>query len=242
MLATARTLLSSAARTVGGSGAPVDLGADGDDTLRLRLLVTVISGTAPTLTVTIETSGDQTTWRAVGAFAPQIAPGITPDVFAPVDRYVRATWTVDGAGFTATFAIAGDSVRPYANLDDLTSLGINAFALANISRALQQKSLEAACSDANSELGRRYVLPLTAWGSDLREKVAAIATWKLLSAIRGFDPESNADKAIRMNERDARAWLVRVGENDLEPESIVDSTPDDDEGGAYVLTDPRRGW
>jgi phage gp36-like protein len=134
-------------------------------------------------------------------------------------------------------------VALFASVVDLRTVGINGAALAGIPDADLLRALETASSRASGYLGARYRMPLVRWGDDLREVVCALAAWRILSARRGFNPEAGSDVAIRQNFEDAVRWLTAVARNDIEPQDIVDSSPpDEDEGGAYVVTERRRGW
>lgn len=78
----------------------IDLG--NRSTLRLDLAVTAVSGTDPTLDVTLEHSKDGTTWVTLGTFAQKTAISAEHKVFGPVDRYVRAIFDIGGTA-TPTF-------------------------------------------------------------------------------------------------------------------------------------------
>jgi hypothetical protein len=77
-------------------------------TARLLLAVTAASGTTPTLDVVIQTSHDGTTWRTAHTFTQATATGTQRASF-PVDRFVRATWTVGGTTPSFTFAVTGEA-------------------------------------------------------------------------------------------------------------------------------------
>lgn len=100
------TLAASAARTATASGATVEVADKG--VVRLLLATTAVSGTTPTLDVVIQTSHDGTTWRAAHTFTQVTAIGQQRASFT-VDRFVRATWTVDGATPSFTFSISGEA-------------------------------------------------------------------------------------------------------------------------------------
>lgn len=94
----------SAARTATGSSAAVETGQW--DVLRGLLLdVTAVSGTTPTLTVTVETSADSSTWYTVASFVQRTAAGTERKSFPGLDRWARLTWTVGGTTPSFTFAI-----------------------------------------------------------------------------------------------------------------------------------------
>jgi len=227
---------ASGAENASGAGASVDLGTN--DSVWLDLDVTAAAGSTPSLVVTLETSRDGVSWRQVGtAFATRTAAGTERKAFGPCSRYVRARWTITGSGATFTFALTGTASRPYANLEDLVQLGINAAALTGISDERRMRALETACTRANDLLAdARYTLPLTTWGDSLRNDVAALASWELMSS-RGFNPEAGSDLAVRKRYDDAMAALKRGSYSD-----IVDSTPTVDEGETYVTCGTPRRW
>lgn len=101
----ALTLVGSAARTTNGTGPTVAAGDN--DTLRLVLDVTAVSGVGPSVTVTLEHSGDGTTWTTHSSFAAVTAVSATRKVFGGIDRYVRATWVIAAS---VTFSVAGELV------------------------------------------------------------------------------------------------------------------------------------
>lgn len=102
------TVVSSAARTANGTGGTIVAGDR--DTLRLALAVTAASGGTPSLTVTVEHSGDGTTWSTHSSFTAVTTTGTTRKVFGGVDRYVRATWTITGTTPSFTFSVTGELV------------------------------------------------------------------------------------------------------------------------------------
>ena len=78
------------------------------------LNVTAASGTSPTLAVTVQTSHDNGVtdpWRPVGSFPTASAVGASPwQVFAGLDRWLRASWVVSGTTPSVTFGVAGEAV------------------------------------------------------------------------------------------------------------------------------------
>jgi len=90
-----------------------------------------------------------------------------------------------------------------------------------------------ASSLANGYLRKRYTLPLISWGDDLRQQVAALATWQLMRK-RGFQPGSGADESVVMAKEDAMRWLRDVSLGHAELDGAVDSTPTIDEGGSLA--------
>jgi hypothetical protein len=101
-------LVSATGLTASGSSGPTAMGAH--TTLRLWLRVSAASGTTPSMTVTVETSGDATTWSAVGTFT--AATGVTAQrkVFSGLDRYARVSYAITGTTPSFTFTVAGEAV------------------------------------------------------------------------------------------------------------------------------------
>lgn len=101
-------LAPSAARTEAGNGVTID--SREQTTLRLLLDVTAVSGTSPTLTVTIEQSYDGTVWRTHSSFAEVTSVSNERKTFGGIDRYVRASWTIGGSDPSVTFVVAGQLI------------------------------------------------------------------------------------------------------------------------------------
>jgi phage gp36-like protein len=131
-------------------------------------------------------------------------------------------------------------VSQYGQPADLATYGMTTAALSAFTTAEKNAALIAASNYADGELARRYTLPLESYGTELTEAVCHIAVYKLLSK-RGFDSPGEGSSFRRMYD-DAIAWLKRVGSGTLDPPEIVDTTTDEEEGGAYVVTNARRRW
>lgn len=80
-------------------------------TLRLTLAASAVSGTTPSVTITVETSADGSTgWTSVGAFAAQTAVGSQRKIFTGLDRFVRLNATaVSGTTPSVTYTVSGES-------------------------------------------------------------------------------------------------------------------------------------
>lgn len=113
--------------------------------------------------------------------------------------------------------------------------------LATASPADVDGALAAASAIAAGYLAAQYTLPLHAWGEDLRRAVCHIACWDLMCR-QGFDPEAAGDQAVRQRHDDAVRWLREVGAGRVEPPDLIDATPDVDEGGGWIASDPPRRW
>jgi len=233
-MATALTLLASAARTTSGVGASVDLGAA--TSAQLDLAVTAASGT---LVLAIQTSADGTIWQTLTTLPSTATTGRTSVWVAGALRYLRASYTITGSGFT--FSVAGTALVVYATPDDFDALAPSAAAAEDFSIEEKAKALASASGEASGYLNARYTLPLTAWGDDLRQHVVNIAAYRLL-VRRGWSPVAPEDDTVRTGYTDALAWLAKVKDERISPPDIVDSTPEVYDAGAFVVSKPKRGW
>lgn len=230
--ATAIELRAAGPDAASGAGEAVATGIDAQAVITLSVSSAVGTGT---LDVSIETSSDGTAWRHVGAFSQVLAAGKETLRFGDLDGYVRAVWAIDDAAPTFTFAIAGTSLRTYARLSDLAALGVPAAALVDLSVGQKLEALAAASDDVTSALSSGgYTPPLTAWGSDVRGKACDLAAFTLMS-VRGFNPEGADQMFVYRNDKAVR-WLEKVATEQITPAGIVDSTPDEYDGGAFVVS------
>lgn len=71
--------------------------------LRLELAVSGVTGTNPTLEVTVRTRRDSNdAWRTVGTFAQKTGVATERKCFGPIDREVSLAWTIGGTGARAS--------------------------------------------------------------------------------------------------------------------------------------------
>jgi hypothetical protein len=80
--------------------------------LRALLDVTALSGTTPSLTVTVETSYDKgvtDAWHSAGAFTAATTVSKQRKII-PIDRYVRISYVVSGTTPSITFGVFGETV------------------------------------------------------------------------------------------------------------------------------------
>lgn len=80
-------------------------------TLRLNAVATAVTGTTPSVTLTLETSADGSTgWTAVSTFPAITAAGTVRKIFTGLDRFVRLNaTTVSGTTPSATYTVSGES-------------------------------------------------------------------------------------------------------------------------------------
>ncbi len=244
-------LHASGAETASGNGTAEDIG-ETRSCVKVSLLVSAVSGTTPTLLVTIQTGPTSTgPWRSAGAFASQAAIGKNAKTVAALDQFVRAIWTIGGTDTpTFTFALAGAAHTLYAEPDDIGRTAINAVAIDGIDPEVMADCCLRATSDAETALNSAYELPIDSWGEDLRGHVAARAMFYAMNH-RGFDPGSGADQMIVLAggfrtetnvKSAAQMFFDDVASGKLKPLGIVDQTPDDYEGGGVVVSGVSRGW
>ncbi len=129
-----------------------------------------------------------------------------------------------------------------ALLADLNSLpGIPAAALASVSDADKQASLDAASTYALGKIANRFKRDLVSWESDLTHAVCKIAIYDLLVA-RGFSPGAGADENVRLRRDDADNWLTAVARGEITPNIVgqADQSPGYD--APRIITQPSQGW
>jgi len=228
------TLLHPTEVTGSGSGDPVEIG-DLRSTATVIIVVASLNGTK--LTVQVETSPDQVTWRKVEAVTFQ-TPDLDELVVVGLDRYVRASW--DLVGTSSKMSIAGSAAQLYANAQDLAALNLGQEVVESVAKRILNLALHHASGLAAGYLGARFSLPLHAWGYDLTGHTASVAAYRFMVS-KGYAPEGS-DEHIRKMYEDAIAWFERVAKGELTPGDIVDSTPDISEGGPVIVSTKPRGW
>jgi hypothetical protein len=106
------TVLASGALTTTGQSAAIDVGGAG--TLRTQVQVSAVSGTTPSITVTIQTSHDAgvlDAWRTAGAAYGAITTvSNSPWQSYAVDRYVRVSYVISGTTPSLTTTVVGEAV------------------------------------------------------------------------------------------------------------------------------------
>ena len=263
---TARVLRASAAAVaaVDAVGAAVDLGAD--TTVDVDMFVTAISVGA-TLDVVIETSRNAAIgWRTVepkywdesaaaelkrrftrvtATVADVASPAAQFIVFPGCDRYVRARWTL--AGGTATFEVSGRSVRVYAKPSEVPEL-IPIFVpgapeggnVLTVSDERIDRALRAMTDATDSALAMQGPTPLATWPSNIREGCANCAATFIIAEDKRKPRQK--DERIKQLCEAYDAWLEKVATGKRGLPGAVDPTPEVDDGGAYAVSDAKRGW
>jgi phage gp36-like protein len=129
----------------------------------------------------------------------------------------------------------------YATIDDLARLGLKKLATAGMADVDLDAALVAASETADSYMRSQFKLPLVEWGADLRRHVAMLAAWDILSAQRGFNPDSPGNDIWLQRYDQALAWFKDVSRGLVAP-NVVDSTATKRDGAPRVATAPKRGW
>ncbi|HMI91565.1 MAG TPA: phage protein Gp36 family protein [Polyangiales bacterium] len=229
-------LLAGAERTLTGSGDSVDIGA-----LRTagRLSVTLGAVTgSPTAQVALETRGSLTApWREVRREI--CGAQVQVFVISGLERYVRATWTA-GAGITVFLVVSIDAHVLYCEPLDIARHALPLRATEGILADDITDACIAASTSAEDYIAGAYEMPLTAWPESVRMHVARLAGANLLRN-RGIDPEG-PDALVFDTERASVKWLTLISNGKLKPPGIVDSTPEEFEGGSVHVGGTSRGW
>lgn len=130
----------------------------------------------------------------------------------------------------------------YATIADLGRWGAPAQSLASFDATAQNAALTAASGVADGFLAKRFTLPLSAWGDDLRKHVCWLAAFDLISG-RGYREDSLGADSLEGRYDKAMTWLRGVALGTSEPQGITDATPSVREThGVVVVSRPRRGW
>ena len=110
----------------------------------------------------------------------------------------------------------------YATRAELVTYGLPSAALTGISTDKQDAALEAASREADGYLNSVFMLPLTAYGNDLKQHVCNMAAFMLMKG-RGFAPESADADMLVMGRTQAIKWLEGVAAGKIKPYGITDS-------------------
>ena len=240
--ALATELVASATRVASGSGTAADLG-----TRRSAVKMTVVctaytvvdQDPTPSVLVAVETSASASgPWESASTVS-VTATGTYAVSAAGLKQYVRATWTFTNMT-SAVFSVAGYAHTAYASPWDITRFAVAEVALSDMTSTQRADALVSATDMAEGYLSSAYELPIEEWGEDLRQQVAYLAAATLFR-VRGADPQG-PDALVFDAESKAITWLDRIANGRLKPPCIVDSTPDDTEGGSYLYSNTTRGW
>lgn len=224
-----------------GSAVPVDMGPL-RRTLRFAARVSsylpLAGATAPQLVLTLETSASASgPWRAAEVLPIDVG-GIYTLAAGGLGQHVRITWTLTELE-AVTFEVVGVAHVTYCDPPDLLTV-VPEHSIEEISGSKRADACIKATDLADGYVGAAYHLPLTAWGEDLRLQTTHLAAWQLFQG-RGVDP-GGPDKVVADGRDNAIQWLDRLANGRLSPPGIIDSTPEEFDGGSFVVSDPPRGW
>lgn len=245
------TLHASAAETASGSGDAIDLwdpvdedAGTGDDVqlrqfIELDIIVTAVSGTAPTLDVEIQTSRDGNVWAAVESFAQVTATGRVRLTTGDCLRYVRAVWTIGGTDTpTFTFLLDGTALPTFCPVGDI---GHAKVLPSTLTKATKIEHLLRATKKARSWIRSRHSGTIISVGEEIARAVAKMAVVSLMVEEVGINPTSQGHVAL-FNERDKEVAFLKDIAAGKASADVVDSTPTTKEGTGAVGTRTARGW
>jgi phage gp36-like protein len=132
------------------------------------------------------------------------------------------------------------TVASYASLAQLHALGVNAEALAHVAEADQQEALEAASCLVDTYLWKLNP-PLAVFTGEISEAVAVIAAYTIMSS-RGFDPEHDDSKNLRLRYLDKIRWLESLDGGAKLPGAVGQGSGSTAMLGPRVSAAPLRGW
>lgn len=231
------TLRARAEIAADGESSAVDLGAL-RTAVELRVTTDGITPAGASPLLVIETRDAETSvWRKVDS--EQLQNGAIQIDLVELDRYVRLRWVMKSAT-SAFVAVSGVAHVVYCSTADLERLQVPGAAIEEVSQRAKASACIAASSDADGYIASSHTMPLVAWGPSLRAKTGALALAYVFSK-RGVDPEG-ADAVVFDMRDKALSWFDRLADGRIQPPEIVDSTPEVCEGGAVVLSRPKRGW
>ena len=254
----ALTLLTSTSTGTSAAATGVDTSLDADGNAgvfprraaKLELQVTAASGATPTLDVVVDTSPNNgEPWVEIAAFAQKTAPGFEDIKLAGAKRYLRVSWTIGGTTPSFAFAVAGESHTVFATPDDLI---LPAASLKDVTGvdALKAKHILTAHGKVMSYVAGAFDDPITAWGGDLIDAEATIASKHLLDEVGWRPTDKFGDQLIaryvfllgnKVDHPNSTGWLDDVAAGRIRPVGLVDQTPETYEGAGYVVSDARRG-
>jgi phage gp36-like protein len=237
------SLLPATAIIAPGSGAEMDMGAVRGALLldlRVTTFTPISDDPVPLVAVTLETRADAAApWRAADVLEAGAA-GTFELAAGGLERFVRVSWTLTNMT-TATIDVTGVAHVTYCDPSDITDIAVPEHSIEEIPASKRAKACITATDVADGFVGAAYTLPLTAWGEDLRQQCAYLAAAQLFSG-RGFDSQG-PDKNVADNRDSALKWLDRLANGRLSPPGMIDSTPEEFDGGSFVVSArPPRGW
>lgn len=234
------TLLPEASVTASGSGDAVDITA-ARSAARLRFRVTAIS--AGGLRVFVDTSADGiANWSQRAEHSLSSAADLNFTV-GDLLQFVRARWALVGAASGITAGLAGEAHQLYCSPADLSRYGLPDSVISDLAASLPDRvdACLAATDEAEGYLASRYTMPLSAWGEAVRLHTSKLAIVSFLD--RAGWQHDGPDNVIQGAYDRAIAWLKGVAAGAIQPQGVVDATPEvDDSSVAHVFGNTPRGW
>lgn len=135
------------------------------------------------------------------------------------------------------------AVGTRATLAQLKQLGLDSYALSQMTDADLTAALNAAKARVDAALSMQYTLPiLDPYPFDLIECECVLASWTALM-VRGYNPATGIDTNIKERYEEWRSYLDKVSKGELQP-VITDSSTEGDPGptGVAVYTATQRGY
>lgn len=134
----------------------------------------------------------------------------------------------------------------YCTRPELAIWGAPADAFSDIEPEQQDKAIASSTTRIDGYIATRVNLPLLSWGDDIRRACAVIATYDLIPATRGRNPEEAGDRdPIYDRYKDVLAWLQAIKDGEVQiPEAVGSpvAPPAADTGISMVTSNRQRGW
>lgn len=248
---TSITLQASAPQTANGAAAGINI-EEYRGAAKLILDISAASGTFTTaqgLTVIVETSPTGLSWQEAGRFPQVRATGFRKLAVSGLEQHVRVRWEITGTATPSfTFSVFGVAHQVFAQMEDVSALGLSDEATKQVTATSADKRARALIAQSDVVFGylkQAEKTPALTWGDDIRRAAAVLAAYDIICET-GFDP-NEYDANFRTRYEDVIKWLEKVaaGEVDPSPGDPDDDDDDDDDtdsGGAFVVTEPKRGW
>ena len=227
------TLYDAGEVTASGSGPIVEVGPD-REIAAFIMKVTDIQGSMDLVLETNLTGGDD--WTTIASAKQAGQPSGQELLSFYCSDFLRVSWSFPGGGNKrCTFTVKGVVNQSYIHEHDIEqAVPPNMFA--TIPKEVLGHAALDATDEAESYLRQWYGTPIVKWNHALRMHVAKMAFFHAMMR-RGYNPDT-IDVLIRQGYEDALAWL----KGPARYADIVDSTPDEVETEAYMVSGPPRGW
>ena len=128
----------------------------------------------------------------------------------------------------------------YATFPQLYALGVNADALTPVSEKDQMEALEAASRLVDTYLWKLNP-PLAVFTGEISEAACVIAAYTVMSS-RGFDPDHDDSKNLRLRYLDKIRWLESLDGGAKLPGAVGQGPAGAGMLGPRVRAAPLRGW